>query len=277
MIFYKTQGSGNDFIHIDNEECSGELMHSGELVRRICRRNLGAGADGVVFYSVKKDSADFRIFNRDGREAELSGNGMAGCASVLFYEKKFKDRLTLNTAVGSRTLELLNIEDNKVRMKVEIGEPDFNDTGNFPELRDFSEPFTLSGIRCYPVSVGNPHIVIFIEESESSKKQLMQWAEELDRRDFFPNGVNMEFVVRGSFTPDSINNKCRVIFYERGAGFTESSSTGSSAVFAVMRKLRLCSDHLDILCSGGIIKASGSSNIFLENFTEIVYKGEYLG
>ena len=173
MIFYKTSSFGNDFIEIDLDDVpegieKGELAGPqgrrpqgasrdpqgqqplGGLARAICDRQRGVGADGVVFYTVRKappgegdtrlrllspgpgTGTEFRIFNRDGGEAELSGNGMAGLAAVLLQRRLTASPLTLHAAVGSRRVELLGRDGAVFQLNVEIGRPDFADRGFFP-------------------------------------------------------------------------------------------------------------------------------------------------
>ncbi|MCP5103834.1 MAG: diaminopimelate epimerase [bacterium] len=278
MIFYKTVSSGNDFLHIRNqdmEEFTGESGESkGHLARQLCRRQNGAGADGVIYYSVCPESADFEIFNRDGTGAELSGNGMAGLSALLLYLDEFKDRVTLNTRGGRKTHQLLNRDGSGFLLDIEIGEPDFRNSDFFPFLEKSLYRFhEYEGIRFYPVSVGNPHVVVLLENvpDEEDLIALNRMGQTLESAALFPQKTNVELVF---FKNDS---DCRVFYYERGVGPTFSSSTGSAAVFAVLQKLGLIRDRLTITTQGGEIKIYGKTSIHIESFSKIVYKGIYMG
>jgi len=287
MIFYKTVSSGNDFIHIDVDEWKGSRFSIAEpaslsrLVRRICERQTGAGADGVVFYRVEGETVHFEIYNRDGGEAELSGNGMAGLTALLFHLEKFSHVITLRTRVGIKTHHYVRNEGSRYRLKIEIGEPDFHNRLLFPFMEDKKSSYTFNGIQFYPVSVGNPHAVVLLSES-ASDEMLEVWGRRLEGAEIFPFRTNVEFIVPSSskgLNPDYDNGKgFRIYFYERGVGPTFASSTGSSAVYAVLRNLGLTREQLVV--PGSVEKeqviVSGKHGIIIENTTEVLYKGEYL-
>jgi diaminopimelate epimerase len=280
MIFYKTSSFGNDFIEIELKEllsAAGDAKAA--LARAICDRQRGVGADGVVFYRIKKAGYHFEIFNRDGGRAELSGNGMAGLAAVLFKRRLASSPLTLHGVVGKRRIELLDREGPLFRLNVEIGIPDFDDRGFFPFLDDTHGPCRCSGAEFHPVSIGNPHAVVVCREMPPEAR-LREMGEMLEGNPMFPKRVNVEFVRFTSM------EDCRVYFYERGVGPTQASSTGSAAVFAVLRRLGLVKDRLVIACGAALavpeegggaetIQVSWNDGIFIRNFTRLVCRGSY--
>lgn len=307
MIFYKTSSFGNDFIEIDLEKLPGAVSQGdlasampcrplggpacpqgrhplGGLARKICDRQRGIGADGVVFYSIRNPApgeddtrlrrlspghgADFQIFNRDGGEAELSGNGMAGLAAVLFQRRLAASPLTLHAAIGSRRVELLGREGAVFRLAVEIGLPDFADRGFFPFLKDKQEAYVVDGLEFHPVSVGNPHAVVICRELPPAE-QLAALGKKIEGHAMFPKRVNVEFVRSAG------DMSFRVYFYERGVGPTQASSTGSAAVFAVLRRLGMAGDRLDIDLGDERIAVSWKRGIFIDNVTRLVCRGEY--
>ena len=353
MIFYKTVSCGNDFILIDRDEYrtnAAHLITKGQLAQKICSRHTGAGADGVVFYKIFPGTSgtpgtpgtrpvDFEIFNRDGSEAELSGNGMAGLSALFFYlnQSGDQDQVVLNTKAGPKKNTCLQREKNKFRLKVEIGSADFQNHDFFPflsvscnslkknqsfemtptkerhqsdrELVGGATPFEMTppkerhqadrewvggatpfleknkwgyryqGITFYPVSVGNPHAVVLVEESMAPDKP-GQIGQVLEEAPIFPYKTNVELVLPIGAEPVDYEKgeNFRVFFYERGVGQTHSSSTGSAAVFAVLQKLNLISRTMTIPYPDldESIKISGKNKIYIENYTEIVYKGVYL-
>jgi diaminopimelate epimerase len=170
MIFHKTVCSGNDFIHIELDQSGlANDENKGDLARRISNRNSGAGADGVVYYRVLEKQVDFEIFNQDGSRAELSGNGMAGLSALMFHLDLFRNRIRLNTPVGGRTVELIEQSADSFRLRIEIGVPDFQNTGFFPFLEKDRIKYRFKNIDFFPVSVGNPHAVVFLTSSESER------------------------------------------------------------------------------------------------------------
>jgi diaminopimelate epimerase len=300
MIFYKTVASGNDFLHIDVKEYdayvaeggagSAEERSKGALARLLCARHSGAGADGVVFYRRVHNtenclqSVTFEIYNRDGSEAELSGNGMAGLSALMIHLDLFSDRVVLDTKVGRRTHRLLEREGKRFHLNIEIGPPDFRAKTFFPFLENEKSSYSCGGITFYPVSVGNPHAVVILEEN-TEDAELEKMGRMLERAAMFPLHTNVEFVLgtgEGPVDYESGEN-VRIFFYERGVGQTLASSTGSAAVFAVLRKLGKITDTLTIFSTpstgspgiGQKIKISGKNNIYVESYAQIVYKGIY--
>jgi diaminopimelate epimerase len=316
MIFYKTSSFGNDFIEVDagglpaamprrphgatrepkdrqphgglpaalprrpqgaSRDPQGELPLGG-LARAICDRQRGVGADGVVLYKTGKHQTHFQIFNRDGGEAELSGNGMAGLAAVLLQRRLAASPLTLKAAIGQRRVELLGREGPVFQLNVEIGGPDFADRGFFPFLGARRQSYRCAGVEFHPVSVGNPHAVVICPKLPAAA-QLASLGKKLESHPMFPKRVNVEFA-----EPTSADHS-RAYFYERGVGPTQSSSTGSAAVFAVLRRLGLAGDRLVIDLdpaekdpAGGDaeqIQLRWNNGIFLRNITRIICRGEY--
>lgn len=272
MIFYKTVSAGNDFIQMDLEEINlRDHPDRGKLALALCHPKNGPGADGVIFRQTTNKTFNFSIYNKDGTEAELSGNGMAGCAAVLFYlgENGDSNSITLSTRVGNRAISLLKMRNNRFKLDVEIGEPDFANLQFFPFLEKNKSNYLYSGLTFTPVSVGNPHAVVILPE-DKQEPDLMKLGEKLEGADIFPHRVNVEFVSQIE------KHRCRAFYYERGVGPTGSSSTGSAAVYAVLRKKGMITDHLEIDTPMGMVKLSGTDKIYVENYTEIVYKGIYL-
>lgn len=277
MIFYKTVSAGNDFIHIAADEV--EPVSQRSLTAAICERNRGAGADGVVFYKIHPDEGfvDFEIFNQDGSEAELSGNGMAGLAALLFYLGEFKQEVVLHTRAGWKIHKLLERHENKFRLKIEIGEADFSRVDFFPFLQENKISYEHEGVTFYPVSVGNPHAVVILKK-QLALQEMMEIGKRLESAAIFPQKTNVEVVLSAGTKSGSYESgaDCPVFYYERGVGRTQSSSTGSAAVFAVLNRLGLVKNRLTIAAGSDKIKISAEKKIYIENITKIVYKGIYM-
>jgi len=278
MIFYKTSSFGNDFIHIDENELPDPKADRGLLAREICDTHRAVGADGVVYYRPSRKAGvpggnrgegfDFQVYNRDGGKAELSGNGMAGLAAVLFQRRRASSPLTLRAPIGQRRIELRRRRGPVFQLEVEIGRPDFSNRAFFPFLQDKRDHYVLEGMEFHPVSVGNPHAVILCREPVAPGR-LAALGEKIESHPMFPRRVNVEFVWIGAAA------SCRVFFYERGVGPTLASSTGSAAVFAVLRRLKKATDRLTIDCGAEAIAVRWRGGIFIDNFTRLVCRGEY--
>ncbi len=311
MTFHKASSFGNDFIVVAEGELAsvmprrplgglasatprrplgglasamprrplgggGRGADRGGLARDICDRQRGVGADGVVYFTAVRGGARFRIVNRDGGGAELSGNGMAALAAVLLRRRSGGAALTLRSGVGPRRVALLERRGAEFRLDVEIGRPDFSRRDFFPFLRRGRECYRASGVGFHPVSVGNPHAVVVCRRLPAAAR-LPALGAALEGHRLFPMRTNVEFV------QPTGSGRCRVFFYERGVGPTQASSTGSSAVFAVLRRLGLTGDSLEIESAAGAggagmdgpIRLHWRNGIHVQTVTRLICKGQY--
>ncbi len=235
MRFTKMQGLGNDYLYF-----FGEVPKDvAELTKKLSDRHFGVGSDGTVFIT-SSDVADFRmrIFNSDGSEAKMCGNGIR-CVGKYVYDKGYtqKTDITVETLSGIKTLSLLP-ENQKVKtVRVGMG---VTTVGEDISLGVLGDKVTLT-----PVSVGNPHAVLFVENAESVDVNLIGKA--IGQNPIFPNGVNVEFV--------SVieNNTLRMRVYERGSGITMACGTGAvaSAVAAVKKGLCKKGETVTVVLDGG--------------------------
>jgi diaminopimelate epimerase len=269
VIFYKTSSFGNDFIAVA-EEALPKGLAKGDLAREICDRQHGVGADGVVLFRRQGRITRFEIFNRDGGAAELSGNGMAGLAAVLLQRRLAVSPLVLQAGVGSRRVVLLERRGPVFRLDVEVGRPDFAARSFFPFLDGRTGPYDAAGVEFHPVSVGNPHAVVVCRKLPAAAR-LASLGKKLEGHPLFPRRVNVEFVQ----ALDAEN--CRVYFYERGVGPTRASSTGSAAVFAVLRRLKMAGERLVIERDApeAGIGIHWQDGIHIRILTRLVCRGEY--
>lgn len=218
--FIKTQALGNDFILTERGSIpEGSL--SG-LARKICHRNFGVGADGLIYWNLNDDIFDLRIFNCDGSEPECSGNGLRCAAAYLIESGRWPNpQIQLRTVSGIYTL-------------TRIGEEYEADMG-VPELRPERIPFVpkkpIEKVIDYPLDVdgetvrisacstGNPHCSLFMTDLD--EKVIHRLGSKLEHHSAFPNRTNVEFI-------RVINEKeLQVEFWERGVGPTYASGTGS--------------------------------------------------
>ena len=227
MHMTKMQGLGNDYLYI-----YGEGADPVSLSIKYSDRHFGIGSDGIILVQ-KSDVADFkmRIFNADGSEAKMCGNGIR-CVGKYVYDKGYTDktRLTIETLSGIRTLELTVRNAKVVSATVNMGKV------------TVCEPVTLTvcgqALTTTPVSVGNPHTVTFIPDAENAPLTTVGAALEHDA--FFPEGVNAEFAqVLGE-------NDLRMRVWERGSGITMACGTGACATAAAAVKAGYCKIDEDI-------------------------------
>ena len=260
MRFTKMQGLGNDYLYV-----YGEVPPDiAELSRKLSDRHFGAGSDGMIYIS-PSDAADFkmRIFNADGSEAMMCGNGIR-CVGKYVYDKGYTDktRLTIETLSGIKTLDL-NLRCGRVRfVSVDMGRAEVSDDMEIPVGEDL--------VICTPVSVGNPHAVIFISDIE--KAPVSALGPLLEKHSFFPGGVNVEFVQVIS------DRKLRMRVWERGSGITMACGTGACASAAAAVRKGYCryGEPVTVVLDGGELKISVSpdGSITMSGPAEFVYEGE---
>ena len=226
--FTKYHGLGNDFILIDNRFSEIPIISS-EQVIKICDRHFGVGADGVIFALPGVNGSDYtmRVFNSDGSEAEMCGNGIRCLAKFiahLEHELKNQDQYCIHTLGGIVVTQIM--PDGQV--KVEMGSPrliagEIPTTLSTTEDRIINQPLTVGekswNITC--VSIGNPHCITFVNDVE--KISLEEIGPQFEDHLAFPQKTNTEFV------QVIARNHLKVRVWERGAGITLACGTGACA------------------------------------------------
>lgn len=278
MIFFnKMHGTANDFILIDCIKQQFRYSYN-ILAKFLCDRNLGIGADGVIFI-FKSTMADYkmRIFNQDGTEASMCGNGIR-CMSKYIYENiEKKECLNIETISGIKKV-YINIENNKIKnISVNIGKV-ILEKNKIPVYLPYNKAnekinnlkINLDGreFKFFFVSVGNPHAICFVEDV--NKVDVKKYGYIVENYKFFPNRTNVEFVQ----VIDEKNIKVRV--WERGVGETLSCGTGaSSSAYIAIKHLKL-NNNLNVELKGGNLNIHIDENddIILTGPAENVFEGK---
>jgi len=230
--FVKASACGNDFLLIDG---TGAPPDAAEFTRRICDRHDGVGADGVEWmFPHKSADLEIRLINADGSEADISGNGTRCVAAYLCAERGL-DKISILTGAGLKTCTLTARHEREYEFEMEMGAAEV-----WPELSISLGGGTVRGI---PVSIGNPHYVMFVDEIPLGWKAL---AARIQDSGQFKQGVNVELVKLGS--PRDLN----VVFFERGVGETRSSGTGSCASAAAAMATGRAQSPVRVHAAGGM-------------------------
>ncbi len=234
--FVKAHACGNDFLIID--EPLAQRRHA-ELARKLCARNTSVGADGIEFLE-RKANGDFflRLFNADGSEAELSGNGTR-CVAAWLARSEGRQNVALGTHGGLRTCHVVEAAGSLYLIESEMGVPRV-----MP--RTIALP-VVGNVAGAMVNVGNPHFVLFVETEDFSAHG-HSWQElgaKISTSPLFPHGTNVEFV--RVLSPSEIAFR----IYERGCGPTTSSGTGTCASSAAAMALRGVDRELTAVAEGG--------------------------
>ena len=219
MHFTKMHGLGNDYLYV-----YGEVPENiKDLSIKLSDRHFGAGSDGMIYIS-PSEKADFtmRIFNADGSEAKMCGNGVR-CVGKYVYDKGYTDkkRLKIDTLSGIKYLSLEVAGGSVTSVSVEMGE------GVLGE--DLTLNVLDSTVKTTPVSTGNPHTIIFVDDAEAAP--LTTYGPVIEHDEHYPEGVNVEFV------EVLARNELRMRVWERGSGVTMACGTGACAsAFASVKK-----------------------------------------
>ena len=262
MQFTKMHGLGNDYLYV-----YGEVPQDiADISVKLSDRHFGAGSDGMIYISPSR-AADFkmRIFNADGSEAKMCGNGIR-CVGKYVYDKGYTDKtsLTIETLSGIRDLKL-HIRKGKVRtVTVDMGKAIAGDETVLPGRKD--------RVEYVPVSVGNPHAVVFVEDISSVPLETI--GPSIEKHPSFPGGVNVEFVQLIA------DQKLRMRVWERGSGITMACGTGACASAAAAVKKGLCraGEPITVDLDGGSLYITVAENgcVFMTGPAEFVYEGETL-
>src|SRR6266478_5104424 len=179
--FTKASACGNDFLIIDGALAPADIR---KFTERICDRHNGVGADGVEWlWPAKNADSEARLLNADGSEAEISGNGTR-CVAAYICQEQGREKLAIRTGAGVKTCTLTARRDQEYEFEMELGEARVE--------KEITIKLGARKVRGAPVSLGNPHFVIFV--TEFGEKWQLQ-AAEVQRSAEFKHGVNVELVV----------------------------------------------------------------------------------
>lgn len=258
MKFTKMQGLGNDYLYI-----YGEVpLNVKELAIKYSDRHFGVGSDGLIFIS-PSDVADFkmRIFNADGSEAKMCGNGIR-CVGKFVYDKGYTDKteLKIETLSGIKLLSLSVVYGKVKAVTVDMGKTEvYKDI----TLTALDKEFTVT-----PVSVGNPHIVVFTDDVENFPVDI--YGKVLEKHQKFKGGVNVEFA-------EVKDGYIRMRVWERGSGITLACGTGACASLsaAVKKGLVKPDEFVTVKLDGGNLQIKYTDNaVIMSGGAEFIAEGE---
>lgn len=279
ILFSKMHGLGNDYVVIDESqiECISENKKS-ELVVELCRRGFSVGADGVIFVAPATRDGDikFRIFNADGSEAEMCGNGIR-CFSKFVYDNGImrQEKMKVETLAGIKVVEM-SINNGKMEScKVDMGKATFK-TDEIPmdvAENEFVDKFLkVEGqpMQMTALSVGNPHAVIFVEDA--GEVDLSKWGPAIENHPVFPQRTNVHFVEVVS--PQEII----MTTWERGAGPTLACGTGATSCVIAGNKLEKLDESVLVHLPGGelqidVYQDGKDFGAFMEGDAVLVFDG----
>jgi diaminopimelate epimerase len=270
IAFTKMHGLGNDFIVIDcrDEAVSRRLAPIGEISKRLCHRRFGIGADQVLLLH-NSDRADFgmRIFNADGSEVEMCGNGIR-CVAKYIWDRGFsyKDALDVETVAG-----IIRPEKSGDLVRVDMGEPVLEGrkipVNHDGQVKDFPLKIGDREFKITCVSMGNPHAVIAVEDA--ARFDVAKYGPLIEHDGFFPKRTNVEFIHvidRG---------RIRMRVWERGAGETMACGTGASAAAVAANLKGLADRRVAVVLNGGelLIEWREDNHVYMVGPAVEVFEG----
>ncbi|MDA0596813.1 MAG: diaminopimelate epimerase [Chloroflexi bacterium] len=276
--FAKLHGAGNDYIAIDGRGIDRDW---GALSKEMSLLAFGVGSDGIVLVQDSEVAQiRMRVYNPDGSEAEMSGNGIR-LFSKFVIDRKIalppEDGMTVETGGGVRTVWPTMEGDKMIAAKVAMGVPTFvpseipvdtTQIGDLDIIKNFPIQAGDRELEVTCLAVGNPHAVVVMEESVEDFP-LVAVGPFVESHKLFPNRINFEIVNVIS------RSKIRARIFERGAGETMSSGTGSTASAAAARAHGLVDDAVDVIVDGGVLQISWDEKgeAFLEGPAVEVFTG----
>ena len=272
--FTKMHGLGNDYVYID--AINQKIENKSELAKYISDRHFGVGSDGLILIC-KSKIADFKMqmFNSDGSEAEMCGNGIR-CVGKFVYDKGLtkKTKLKIETLSGIKLLDLIIENDEVIKVKVDMGEPILehkkipviceDNIKNNLNLKVLDKNFSFT---C--VSMGNPHAVTFIND-EVKNFDVQKYGKIIENLDAFPQRTNVEFIN----IVDKNNVSMRV--WERGAGETLACGTGACASVVASVINEYTSRKVFVHLLGGILEIEWSdenNHVYMTGPAVTVFEG----
>ena len=249
ITMIKYQGLGNDYLVLDPNKNRVQLQ--GKKIALMCQRGFGLGADGVLYGPVEiNGKMGVHIYNADGSEAAISGNGVRIFAKYLMdYEYVKEQKFSIETLAGSIEVECLNSRATEFR--VNMGKASFisDDIPVSGETREvINEMFTFKGkeFKATCLTVGNPHCIIFVDKvSEELAKEIGPYVENAPE---FPERMNLQICHK----IDTGNLDIEI--WERGSGYTKASGTGSCAAAVAAHRLGMVENRVNVNQPGGMIQ-----------------------
>jgi len=271
LKFWKMHGLGNDYVVIDNREAKISDREAHKLALKLCKRRFSVGADGVLFVS-NSTVADvkMRIFNADGSEAEMCGNGIR-CFVKYCYENNIarKSEVIVETLAGNKRT-WLTVENGAVQsVMVDMGVPEL-ERSRIPmagQGKFISEELYVNGdvYKATCLSVGNPHCVIFVDSVDNFPVEFV--GSQIESHQFFPKRTNVEFAQILS------ENEVKVRVWERGCGETLACGTGACAAVVAGNLLEKLSGKVVVHLLGGDLEVEYADRLLMNGATEKVFEG----
>ncbi len=264
MHLAKAHAYGNDFLFVPADEVEGQPLDV--LSRRLCARHTGAGADGVIYYTVLPDgTARMRLVNADGSPSELSGNGLRCLGALMLHQRGPEaDPLTtlrVDTDAGWKTLTLSGRSGSRYTFRAAMGAPE----------HIVQETLDAAGERVPVVimTMANPQCVALVD-ALPDRERFERLGPALSTHPRFPAGTNVEFAVVESPA------RVKVLIWERGVGPTQASGTGACGTAVAAAVAGGAGRDVEVVAPGGTQRVEWREDgVYLTGWAEVVFEGRW--
>jgi diaminopimelate epimerase len=260
LTIAKAHAFGNDFLFVPREQVSGDAE---AVARALCNRHHGAGADGLILYTLAPQKATMKLLNADGSPSELSGNGLRCLAALVARTQALPVGaiVTADTDAGVKTLELLSVDGERYTFRAALGPPE--------DIRQVQIPVLGQTLVASVLRMGNPQCVVLGPLPDADAFHRLGPA--LATHTMFPAGTNVEFAHVEA--PDRV----RIVIWERGVGPTLASGTGASASGVAAAAHGGAARSLDVIAPGGTQRVEWRADgVYLTGWAELVFEGRFL-
>jgi diaminopimelate epimerase len=256
----KGHAYGNDFLLAPESDVRGRDLPA--LARAMCNRHEGIGADGLMVYSLGATSATMQLYNADGSRSEVSGNGIRCLAALAVRERPGITAVTIDTAAGSKVLELRQQDGDTLTFCASMGVPE--------HIRQISFEAAGETVRAVALSVGNPQCVLLGDPLSETRLHTLGPA--IEHHPLFPDRTNVSFA--NVEAPDRV----RILIWERGVGPTHASGTGACGAAVAAASFGGAARDVTIVSPGGSqrVEWRADGQIYLTGWATLVFEGKWL-
>ena len=255
----KGHAYGNDFLLVPESDVEGHDLPV--LARAMCNRHEGIGADGLMVYAFAPAAVRMRLFNADGSESEVSGNGIRCLAALVIREKPGSPQITIDTPAGRKVLELQAQTGGTLTFRASMGMPQ--------DIRPIELEAAGEHVQAVALSVGNPQCVLLDDPLLESR--LHKLGPAIEHHPKFPDRTNVSFVKIE--TP----NRIRMLIWERGVGPTQASGTGACGAAVAAASYGGASRDIEVIAPGGSQRVEWlDDGMYLTGWAKLIFEGRWL-
>jgi diaminopimelate epimerase len=255
----KGHAYGNDFLLVPESDVKG--FDLSELARAMCERQEGIGADGLMTYAFESDRVRMRLFNADGSQSEVSGNGVRCLAALAVRERPGSTTVTVDTPAGPKVLQLKGRAGDRLTFRASMGMP--------RDIRPVELDIAGERIQGVALSVGNPQVALLNDPLQ--EERMKQLGPAIEHHPKFPDRTNVSFVRVEA--PDRV----RILIWERGVGPTQASGTGACGAAVAAAAYGGASREVDVISPGGSQRVEWlEDGIYLTGWAQLVFEGRWL-